>query len=219
MFVCLSILYVHAINLAPLLQFVPVPGAPTVERPVVRSSAARCKSLVCCDGASCRVFGRRTCFRCAKLGVCCVQAVLEGLGQASDMVSQQDISLVCKNAANLRVVRSNSLEDEHKSANSADWSWVCLISFRILPEPDQGCNRQRVRMFSFVQLQARRMWAIACGRLHLCCSNHVCSSNQGVDVASLLCVLSFPLSFFLFPVRCCSRRLTCPKSSRTTSTS
>jgi len=57
-----------------------------------------------------------------------VQAVLEGLGQASDMVSQQDISLVCKNAANLRVVRSNSLEDEHKSANSADWSWVCLMS-------------------------------------------------------------------------------------------
>jgi len=174
MFVCLSILYVHAINLAPLLQFVPVPGAPTVERPVVRGSAARCKSLVCCDGASCRVFGRRICFRCAKLGVCCVQAVLEGLGQASDMVSQQDISLVCKNAANLRVVRSNSLEDEHKSANSADWSWVCLMSFRILAEPHhlvsshQGCNRQRVRMFSFLQLQPRRMWAIAFVLLQPC---------------------------------------------------
>jgi len=60
---------------------------------------------------------------CAAVGAH-VQAVLEGLGQASDMVSQQDISLVCKNAANLRVVRSNSLEDEHKSANSADWSWA-----------------------------------------------------------------------------------------------
>ena len=53
--------------------------------------------------------------------------MLEELGQSSDLVSQHDIALVCKNAANLRVVRSNSLEDEYKSANSSDWSWVRLF--------------------------------------------------------------------------------------------
>jgi len=53
-------------------------------------------------------------------------------------VSQHDIALVCKNAANLRVVRSNSLEDEYKSANSSDWSWVRLF-FLELGASFSGC--------------------------------------------------------------------------------
>jgi hypothetical protein len=50
---------------------------------------------------------------------------LEEQGLPSDFVPLEDLALVCKNAANVRVVRSNSLEDEYKSANSANWSWVC----------------------------------------------------------------------------------------------
>ena len=61
------------------------------------------------------------------------QRILQELGQPSDFVSQQDVALMCKNAANIRVVRSNSLEEEYKGANSADWSWVLLVpAFRLI---------------------------------------------------------------------------------------
>ena len=56
-----------------------------------------------------------------------MQRVLEELGQPADTVPQEDIVLVCKNATNLRVVRSTSLEVEYKSVSSADWSWVCVF--------------------------------------------------------------------------------------------
>ena len=62
-----------------------------------------------------------------------LQKIVERLGQTSDCVSQEDVVLVCKNAANVRVVRSNSLEEEYKSANSADWSWVCIFFLVDLP--------------------------------------------------------------------------------------
>ena len=52
------------------------------------------------------------------------ERILEELGQPAGLVSQQDISLVCKNAASLRIVRTTSLEEEYKGTNTADWSWA-----------------------------------------------------------------------------------------------
>ena len=98
---------------------------------------------------------------------------MEEQGLPSDFVPLEDLALVCKNAANVRVVRSNSLEDEYKSANSANWSWVSnVILFLILPimqrismarkERDRkgGREREREREREKGRESARHAWDI-----------------------------------------------------------
>mmetsp|Transcript_5348 Transcript_5348/g.13575 ORF Transcript_5348/g.13575 Transcript_5348/m.13575 type:complete len:561 (-) Transcript_5348:255-1937(-) len=53
-----------------------------------------------------------------------VRELLKKLGKAPDYVKPDDVALVCKNAANLRLVRTRSLEDEYTKPKPEEWSWM-----------------------------------------------------------------------------------------------
>uniref|UniRef100_A0A7S0EYA2 NEDD8-activating enzyme E1 regulatory subunit n=1 Tax=Hanusia phi TaxID=3032 RepID=A0A7S0EYA2_9CRYP len=53
-----------------------------------------------------------------------VQHILSSMNQRTDAISPAEISLICKNAANIRLVRTRSLQEEYSSPCCDDWSWM-----------------------------------------------------------------------------------------------
>eukprot|EP00290_Baffinella_frigidus_P008012 CAMPEP_0180130334 /NCGR_PEP_ID=MMETSP0986-20121125/7813_1 /TAXON_ID=697907 /ORGANISM="non described non described, Strain CCMP2293" /LENGTH=559 /DNA_ID=CAMNT_0022070101 /DNA_START=40 /DNA_END=1719 /DNA_ORIENTATION=+ len=53
-----------------------------------------------------------------------VQGVLAEAGLPNTTVRPEEVALACKNAANLRAVRTRSLEAEYKSPVTEDWGWM-----------------------------------------------------------------------------------------------
>lgn len=112
-----------------------------------------------------------------------MQKILEQLGQTADFVSQEDLVLVCKNAANVRVVRSNSLEEEYKSANSADWSWVSFSFF--------------LDFCVFLLFATAQKWAVLLNRDNMPRSNVRHVSRHSSQHLSELFETPFPPIFFV----------------------
>mmetsp|Transcript_769 Transcript_769/g.2042 ORF Transcript_769/g.2042 Transcript_769/m.2042 type:complete len:557 (+) Transcript_769:145-1815(+) len=53
-----------------------------------------------------------------------VRMVLQQLGKPTDHVTAEDVALVCKNATNLRLVRTRSIEEEYTKPKAEEWSWM-----------------------------------------------------------------------------------------------
>jgi len=53
-----------------------------------------------------------------------VQKVLADMGQPPDLVAQDEIALMCRNAAHIRMVRTRSLSEEYSRPNSEEWGWM-----------------------------------------------------------------------------------------------
>mmetsp|Transcript_17264 Transcript_17264/g.39818 ORF Transcript_17264/g.39818 Transcript_17264/m.39818 type:complete len:559 (-) Transcript_17264:1531-3207(-) len=52
-----------------------------------------------------------------------VRKVLQQLGKPIDHVTPEDVALVCRNATNLRLVRTRSIEEEYTKPKAEEWSW------------------------------------------------------------------------------------------------
>lgn len=63
-----------------------------------------------------------------------VRDILSTLGKPHDLIKQDDVAVVCKNACNLRLVRTRSLEDEYTKVCFGRCRNVTSPSFKSCPQ-------------------------------------------------------------------------------------